>query len=245
MKVVVVGKGGSGKTTTSAVLARELGARGRAVVAMDCDANANLALSLGLGLEVAEDVLSVRERVDAGEEPHVGDIDELLRRFARPGPDGSRFLVAQRIERPGAGCPCCGMSPQQLLNELPRSDEVVVADMEAGTGTLTRVDAGAVDVAVIVAEPTAKSLDVGERAHELALAKEVPTVLLVVNRVRDATDLDQLRGRFDGLRRIVVPDDPAVTRADRDGSSPVDVEPTPPAVSALRGLADLLGEPAG
>ncbi len=49
MKVAVVGKGGSGKTTTSAVLARTLARSGLTTVALDCDTNPNLGLSLGLG----------------------------------------------------------------------------------------------------------------------------------------------------------------------------------------------------
>nr|MBA3956189.1 AAA family ATPase [Acidimicrobiia bacterium] len=41
MKVAVTGKGGSGKTTTSAILARTLARRGHDVVALDCDSNPN------------------------------------------------------------------------------------------------------------------------------------------------------------------------------------------------------------
>ncbi|MEO7837595.1 MAG: AAA family ATPase, partial [Acidimicrobiales bacterium] len=46
MKVAVVGKGGSGKTTTSAVVARTLARHGLSVVALDCDSNPNLGISL-------------------------------------------------------------------------------------------------------------------------------------------------------------------------------------------------------
>ena len=48
MKVGVVGKGGVGKTTVSALLARTLRSRGRQVLAVDTDSNPNLGLSLGL-----------------------------------------------------------------------------------------------------------------------------------------------------------------------------------------------------
>lgn len=242
MKIAVIGKGGSGKTTTSAIVARTLAARGAPVLALDCDANANMALSLGLGVEVAEDLLSVRERIDAGEDEHVEDLPELLARFGREGPSGMDFVVAQRIDAPGSGCPCCGMSPQQLLNELDATERVVIADLEAGIGTMTRIDPGAIDVLVIVAEPTAKSLDVAERASELAAAKAVGSVLRVANRVRDDEDLELVRQRL-GVVDVVVPDDPVVTRADREGRSPEDVDPDAPAVVALRQLADLLPTP--
>lgn len=243
MKVAVIGKGGSGKTTTSGVLARELARRGRRVVALDCDTNANLGLSLGMGVDTAEGLVSLREQLDAGEADHATSTEDLLRRFGRVGPDGIEFAVVARIENPNPGCPCCGMSPHQLLDTLDTPDRVVIADLEAGIGTLTRVDAGAIDVAVIVAEPTAKSLDVAERALELARERGVPDVVVVANRVTGDADLEAVERRFPDVDVLSVPDDPAIVRADREGRAPVDVDGAAPAVRALVGLADRLGEP--
>jgi CO dehydrogenase maturation factor len=48
MKIAVAGKGGSGKTTLAGTLARALGRRGQAVLAIDADTNPNLAITLGL-----------------------------------------------------------------------------------------------------------------------------------------------------------------------------------------------------
>lgn len=244
MKIAVIGKGGSGKTTTAGVLARELARRGRRVVALDCDTNANLGLSLGMGVETAEQLVSVRERLDAGEADHATTNDELLERFGRPGPDGVHFAVVARIENPDPGCPCCGMSPHQLLEQLDTPDRIVIADLEAGIGTLTRVSEGAVDVAVIVAENTTKSLDVAQRAIGLARDRHVRQVLVVANRVAAGTELDEVRARLPAdIEVVAVPDDPAITRADRDGVAPIDLAPEAPAVRALAGLADLLAQP--
>ena len=52
LKIGMVGKGGVGKTTLSALLARIFVGRGLRVVAVDTDSNPNLGLSLGLDLEV-------------------------------------------------------------------------------------------------------------------------------------------------------------------------------------------------
>lgn len=243
MKVAVIGKGGSGKTTTSGVLVRELARRGREVVALDCDSNANLGLSVGMGVETAEHLVSVRERLDAGEADHATTPDDLLARFGRVGPDGIRFAVVARIENPDPGCPCCGMSPHELLGSLDAPDRVVIADLEAGIGTLTRVGEGAIDVAVIVAEPTAKSLNVAERALELARQREIPEVVVVANRVATDADLQAVTARFPGVEVVAVPDDPTIMRADRLGQAPVDVDGAAPAVLALVALADRLGEP--
>ena len=53
MRIAMVGKGGSGKTTVSALLIRHLSAGGRPVVAVDADINQHLGAALGLSDEQA------------------------------------------------------------------------------------------------------------------------------------------------------------------------------------------------
>jgi CO dehydrogenase nickel-insertion accessory protein CooC1 len=105
MKIAVVGKGGSGKTTTSAVLARTLARSGRSTLALDCDSNPNLGLSLGLDEDVTERLLALRDAVDAGDEEHASSPGELVRRFGVDAPDGVRLAVVTAIQNPQPGCP--------------------------------------------------------------------------------------------------------------------------------------------
>lgn len=105
MKVAVVGKGGSGKTTTAAVLARTLARRGLSVTALDCDTNPNLGISIGLGEQVTERLVAVRQAVGDGDTGHAQDAPELLDRFGTRGPDGIRFAVVNEIQNPEPGCP--------------------------------------------------------------------------------------------------------------------------------------------
>ncbi len=105
MKIAVVGKGGSGKTTTSAVLARTIARQGRATLALVCDSNPNLGISLGLGEEVTERLVALRDAVDTGEEDHASSPDDLVRRFGVDAPDGLRFAVVTAIQNPQPGCP--------------------------------------------------------------------------------------------------------------------------------------------
>ena len=103
MKVAVLGKGGSGKTTLAGLLARQLARSGASVVALDCDANPTLGISLGLGVEEAERLEGIRQALDDGEEEHAPSVAVLLRRFGSEAPDGVRLAVASKIDRPDPG----------------------------------------------------------------------------------------------------------------------------------------------
>lgn len=103
MKVAVVGKGGSGKTTTSAIVARTLGRLGLSVIALDCDNNPNLGISLGVGDQETERLIGMRQALDEGEEEHTPGWDQLLDRFGSDAPDGVRLAVVTRIENPEPG----------------------------------------------------------------------------------------------------------------------------------------------
>ncbi len=101
MKIAVVGKGGSGKTTTSAVLARALGRERKGVIALDCDTNPNLGLSLGVGDLETERLLTLRDEVDDGD--HAVTWGDILERYGSDAPDGVRLSVITRIENPEPG----------------------------------------------------------------------------------------------------------------------------------------------
>jgi CO dehydrogenase maturation factor len=118
--------------------------------------------------------------------------------------------------------------------------EAVVADLEAGVGTMLRMGTGSVDVAVVVVEPSAKSIEVGRRLVELARERRVPRVVVVANRVRGDDDVARLRAEFPEVEIRPVPDEPAVVEADRKGLAPLDLAPEAPGILALRNLAESL-----
>jgi CO dehydrogenase maturation factor len=117
------------------------------------------------------------------------------------------------------------------------SQRVVIADMEAGAGTLTRLPEGSLDVALLVVEPSAKSIDVARRAQSIIAERQIGLSLIVANRVRDADDLAQVSSSFPGVEVVAIPEDQSVTRSDREARSPIDVDPDSPAVLAVVQLA--------
>ncbi|WP_091544904.1 hypothetical protein [Modestobacter sp. DSM 44400] len=128
-----------------------------------------------------------------------------------------------------------------MLGQLAGPDRVVVADFEAGLGTVLRLGDNPVDVVVIVVEPTVKSLEVGRRAAESVREAGLGRIVVAANRVRDEQDAARVRAAFPGLQPVLVPDDPAIVEAERRGAAPLDAAPDAPGVQALVGLAhDLL-----
>lgn len=121
---------------------------------------------------------------------------------------------------------------------------MVIADLEAGLGTLSRAEAGLVDLLLVLVEPGARALEVGRRAIELARARGLGRILVLANRVRHPADLALVAGALPGEEIVPVPDDLAILDADRSGRAPLDTAPDAPAVRALAELAQrLVGSP--
>ncbi len=114
----------------------------------------------------------------------------------------------------------------------------MICDLEAGVGTLLRLQPGQTDLVVVVANPMAKSIDVARRALEIA--DGLAEVVLVANRVRGAEDVEAIADALGRRPQIVVPEDPVVADADREGEAPIDADANAPAVVAIEALAERL-----
>lgn len=237
MKIVVAGKGGSGKTTVSGTLARELARAGHSVLALDADTNPMLGISLGIGAEETYRMLAVRQAADAAPE-HEHTIEGMIEAFGTDAPDGVRLVVALREAVADPGCICRGIMPQQLFAEIEDERRIVICDMEAGVGAIVRGGKG--DTVIVVCEPSVKSIDVARRAAEAASADDAE-VIVVANRIRDEADVEAIGSELDGYEMVVVPEDRAIAEADERGLAPIDVDPDAPGVKALVELAARLG----
>jgi len=180
MKLAVSGKGGVGKTTVTALLARRLAARGRRVLAVDADPDPNLAATLEF--PSAESIVPIVEMKDLiaermGTEPGaVGayfklnpKVDDIPARHYVEH-DGVRLMVTGMVRRGGAGCACPENAfLKALLDHLMLCmDEDVLVDMEAGLEHLGRATVAAVDGLLVVVEPGLRSLETLARARRLA-----------------------------------------------------------------------------
>lgn len=117
---------------------------------------------------------------------------------------------------------------------------MIVADLEAGIGTLTRLEDASIDVTVVVVEPTPRSIDVAQRAVQVATERRQGRLVIVANKIGDDEDLARITAVFGGHTVMTVPADEVVDRADRQGQSPLDVDPSAPAIAALEKVASAL-----
>jgi CO dehydrogenase maturation factor len=103
MKLGIVGKGGVGKTTLSALLAQAYAARGLRVLAIDTDSNPNLAHSLGLSSAQADEVPLLPRSVVVGNGDGAMSPAELVHQYGAVTPSSVTLLHAMRITQAGAG----------------------------------------------------------------------------------------------------------------------------------------------
>lgn len=238
MKIAVAGKGGAGKTTVAGTLARAWAQGGHRVLALDADANPMLGIALGLGPEGTEELISARQALDAGELEHESTAEGVVETFGADAPDDVRVVVVNRIENYGSGCQCCGLNPESLVQDLDGDDRIILCDLEAGIGTVSRIQEGQLDIVLVVCEPSAKSIDVARRAVRVATNRA--RVMVLANRITSSEDLEAIRSAVGDVEVLALSEDAAITRADQEGLAPIDVDPDAPAVRALIEFADRL-----
>lgn len=252
MKVAVTGKGGVGKTTLAAGLARLWAAEGRRVIAIDADPDANLAIALGADAATADKCIPLSQMDDLIEErtgarpgaggmfrlnPDVSDVVDTC------GTDvhGVTLLKMGTVERGGSGCMCSeGVFLKAFMRHLlvDRND-VAILDMEAGIEHLGRGTAESVDAFIVVVEPGARSIQTARQVRELAADLGVREVLVVGNKVRGEGDMAFLREALPESRLLgFLPDSESVRLADREGRSAYDLDPE--FTEALRAISAAL-----
>ena len=248
MKVAVAGKGGVGKTTVSASLARCWRDLGYKVVAVDADPDANLAGTLGYRGPAIVPLVQLKslieERVGGGEgwggflrmNPRVDDIPQQCGVEV----DGVRVLVMGSIERGKRGCACPeNILLREVLNHLlVGGQERVVVDMEAGIEHLGRGTAESVDAMLVVVEPGWASLETAARVVSLARDLGIRRTCAIANKIACEADLDFVRAELGAMEILgVLPADRDLEREARAGA----IDRARPFHKEMLRIAGLLG----
>ena len=112
MRIGLSGKGGAGKTTIAATLARIYARRGYRVNALDDDPNPNLATALGMNPDQLrqlrrvprDDIMEEREDPDGHRSLHLTrPFEEVLQTYGASGPDNVGVLMMTGLLGAGKG----------------------------------------------------------------------------------------------------------------------------------------------
>lgn len=251
MKIAVSGKGGVGKTTLSATLARLFAADGKKVLAIDADPDANLAGALGFAkpedivpLSEMRELIAERTGTEPGKyggvfkmNPKVDDLPDTIAKEI----GGLKFMVLGGVKKGGGGCICpeSVMLKNLVMHLILGRNEVVIMDMEAGLEHLGRATATGVDKLIVVVEPGRRSLDTAETVRNLAKDLNMKNIVVVGNKVRNERDAEFIRRGLDGFQVLgFIPYTAEVIEADLTGQAVYDIAPT--AVAAIRNIYNQL-----
>jgi len=259
LKLAVAGKGGAGKTTIAATLARLLGRDGLNVLVIDADPAMNLAATLGISPAVAKTIVPISENPDLIEErtgARPGEtsgavfsltprVEDLASKFGVPAPDNTRLLVMGTVKSAGSGCMC---PANALLRALLRhlfmgKGDAVVMDMEAGLEHLGRGVIRGVDAVLVVLEPRPSSVHVYRNITQLARQLGIRAVMPIGNKITDIAEEEFLRREVEASGEklfATIPHDANIVKAEMSRTALLEFAPDAPSVKVIDELKRIL-----
>lgn len=231
LKIAIGGKGGVGKTTVTALLARCLAADPKnKVIAIDADPVANLAAGLGISEEtpikpISELTELIAERTGAKPGTMGGfftlnpKVDDIPDRFSLVR-DGVKLLVMGTVQSGGSGCICPESTIlKALMNHLVLvRDDIVIMDMEAGVEHLGRATSASVDALIVIVNPGARSRAAAAKIRKLGQDIGIKNILILGNRVTGPEDESLIRQSLPDFEIIgFLPEQEEIVEADRAG----------------------------
>ena len=246
MKVIAIaGKGGTGKSTLSALIILALKERGiTPILAVDADPNYNLGEALGIAVDktlgsATEDFISRRAKIPPGMTK--GSVLEMKMHQAVIEDKKIDLIVMGRPEGPGCYCFINNLL-RKSLSELSSNYRVVVIDNEAGMEHLSRKTTAQIDFLILSSDHTIKGIRTAGRLRDLASEMEISVgeIGLVVNRVEDKLDPMALK-EIEKLSLdlyAILPEDPELKKLYLNDIPLIELGDNSPLKAAVNGLVE-------
>ena len=208
MKILICGKGGCGKSTIVALLAKEIAARKNTVLVIDSD-ESNIGLHSRLGMQKPDDFMNyfggkkllfektkeMKDRWSLRDLP----ADYLTRK------GNIRLLSMGKIYQFGEGCACpINALSSKFLEILDlKEGEFLIADTDAGIEHFGRGVEKGVDILLVIIDPSRESILLAQKISELGQQVDKP-VYYILNRVTDQETRDFLLNSIDREKVIAI-----------------------------------------
>ncbi|MGV7224046.1 MAG: P-loop NTPase [Nitrospinales bacterium] len=205
IKISVCGKGGSGKSTLTSLLAMAAQDRGLTTLVVDSD-ESNSGLYRMLGFDKPPTPLMAlvggREGIkDKMKQPTILSETELtLEQIPYPyvhEKNGLRLLSIGKIHQALEGCACpMGVLSREFLKKLRLGEnEIAIVDMEAGIEHFGRGIDNSIDAVLVVVEPSFESIALAEKINDLAsgINKKLWAVL---NKISSQNLIDDIEAKL-------------------------------------------------
>lgn len=198
MKIAVCGKGGSGKSTVTTLLAKELARMGKSVLVIDSD-ESNYGLSRQMGVEQSMDFTAYFGGKEKAQQDMI--LSNFTHQFFRETwtlqdvpegyyaeKDGVKLMSSGKIHTANEGCACTmGNIISQFIDHLVLGkDEYALMDMEAGIEHFGRGTDNGMDLILMIVDPSYESLALSKKILELGNSIQ-KSVRFVLNKVDDET----------------------------------------------------------
>jgi len=250
MKTIAIsGKGGTGKSTLSALIIRwfkdqEMGP----ILVVDADSNVNL--NDLLGVQIEETVGAIREELkrSAHKLPGGTTKQQFLEYKIHASLRETRDFDLIAMGRPeGPGCYCYANNLlRDILKTLSDNYNIVVIDNEAGMEHLSRRTVQRIDTLLLVSDPSVRGVQAAGKISKLLseLDTRVGKKLLVLNRVKGSIPdiLDKIIDE-QGLHLLSsIPEDDTLLRMDQKGNPIWKIAEDSPAYLAIHQMMSELME---
>lgn len=237
--VITSGKGGVGKTTTSANLGTALALQGKKVCLVDTDIGLrNLDVVLGLENRIIYDLVDVVNERCKLHQAIVKDkrFDEKLFLLPAAQTTDKTSVTAEQMKK--------------LVNELKQEYDYVIIDCPAGIEQGYKNAVAGADRAIVITTPEISAVrDVDRIIGLLEKEEHIEPPKLIINRIRsnmmnqgDVLDIDEITTHLSiDLIGIILDDDDVIKSANQ--GKPIALEPKSKASLAYRNIARrILGE---
>ncbi len=243
--IAITGKGGSGKTTISAILTGMFARNGNNKV-LSIDADSSISLPYALGVDTKKTVAEIRQKIidDPEERAEIKSrpMHEVMEDTLEEG-DGFKSLVMGRPEGPGCFCAINNLL-KYGIDSLSKKYDITLIDCEAGPEQVNRRVVEHVDLLLIVTDASLRGVRVAGSIMEVIKGdKNIRPAHtgLVINRLKnDDTLIREKADQWDLEIYGSIPEDGNISEFDSVGKPIINLPDSSSSMIAVKDIYDLV-----